>query len=246
MSALRVYWLDPNAPDSVFPDPALALDEPNGLLAMGGDLSPQRLRRAYAQGIFPWYNPDESILWWCPHPRTVFHTDRVHVSRRLKRTLAKADYAVTLDEDFNGVISACAGQRVGNPGTWLGPQMRAAYAKLHALGDAHSIEVWRDGLLIGGLYGVSLGRMFFGESMFSRETDASKIALVWLNRQLNAWGFPILDGQVGSDHLYRMGAVDMPRSKFLRYVEENRALAAPSGPWRFDLDVPGSVEHTGS
>ncbi len=239
-----MYWLDPNMPDGAFPDPALALDQPNGLLAMGGDLSPQRLRRAYAQGIFPWYNPDESILWWCPHPRTVFATDAVHVSRRFKRTLAKADYAVTLDEDFNGVISACAGRRAGTPGTWLGPQMRAAYAKLHALGDAHSIEVWRHGDLIGGLYGVSLGRMFFGESMFSHERDASKIALVWLTRQLNAWGFPILDGQVGSDHLYRMGAFDLPRSKFLHHVAEYRDKPAPPGPWRFELDVPCSAEHT--
>ncbi|GAB3682893.1 leucyl/phenylalanyl-tRNA--protein transferase [Salinisphaera aquimarina] len=245
MSALRVYWLDPNTSEGVFPDPELALDEPNGLLAMGGDLSPNRLRRAYSQGIFPWYNPDESILWWCPHPRTVFSTDAVHVSRRLKRTLAKADYAVTLDQDFNGVISACAGRRAGNPGTWLGPQMRAAYAKLHAMGDAHSIEVWRSGNLIGGLYGIALGRMFFGESMFSTERDASKIALVWLARQLQAWGFPIIDGQVGSAHLYSMGAVDLPRSKFLRYVDEAVRQPAPDTPWRFDIEVPRAPEHLG-
>ncbi|ROO32362.1 leucyl/phenylalanyl-tRNA--protein transferase [Salinisphaera orenii] len=246
MSGLRVYWLDPNTPDGAFPDPELALDQPNGLLAMGGDLSPQRLRRAYAQGIFPWYNPEESILWWCPHPRTVFQTDHIHVSRRLKRTLARADYAVTLDRDFNNVVLGCAGTRDGNPGTWLGPEMRAAYAKLHALGDAHSIEVWRDGRLIGGLYGVALGRMFFGESMFSRERDASKIALVWLGRQLQAWGFPLIDGQVGSAHLYRMGAVDLPRSKFLKLVRTERARPGPASPWRFTIDAPQSRDHTGA
>jgi leucyl/phenylalanyl-tRNA--protein transferase len=246
VSGLRVYWLDPHTPNGAFPDPSLALDEPNGLLAMGGDLSPQRLRRAYAQGIFPWYNPDESILWWCPHPRTVFATDGVHVSRRLKRTLAMADYAVTLDEDFNSVIGACAGVRAGNPGTWLGPEMRAAYAKLHALGDAHSVEVWRNGDLIGGLYGVALGRMFFGESMFSRERDASKIGLVWLARQLHAWHFPLLDGQVGSDHLYRMGAIDLPRSKFLKIVREAVQLRGHPGPWRFDIEVPDEPTHIGS
>ncbi|MES1946390.1 leucyl/phenylalanyl-tRNA--protein transferase [Salinisphaera sp. C84B14] len=245
MSGLRVYWLDPNTPDGAFPDPELALDEPNGLLAMGGDLSPARLRRAYAQGIFPWYNPDESILWWCPDPRTVFDTGAMHVSRRLKRTLAKADYAVTLDEDFNSVISHCAAVRAGNPGTWLGPEMRAAYAKLHALGNAHSIEVWRDGMLIGGLYGVAIGRMFFGESMFSRERDASKIALVWLARQLHAWGFPLLDGQVGSGHLYRMGAIDLPRSKFLKIVRQSIDKPAPQAPWRFDIEVPASPQHIG-
>lgn len=240
-----MYWLDPNTPDGAFPDPELALDEPNGLLAMGGDLSPSRLRRAYAHGIFPWYNPDESILWWCPDPRTVFDTGDMHVSRRLKRTLAKADYAVTLDEDFNSVISHCAAVRSGNPGTWLGPEMRAAYAKLHALGNAHSIEVWRDGALIGGLYGVAIGRMFFGESMFSRERDASKIALVWLARQLHAWGFPLLDGQVGSGHLYRMGAIDLPRSKFLKIVRQSIDKPAPQGPWRFDIEVPASPQHIG-
>lgn len=240
-----MYWLDPSTPDGAFPDPSLALDQPNGLLAMGGDLSPQRLRKAYARGIFPWYNPEESILWWCPDPRTVFFTDRVHVSRRLKRTLARRDYAVTLDGDFNSVIGACAVSRKGEPGTWLGPEMRAAYAKLHALGDAHSIEVWRDGQLIGGLYGVAMGRMFFGESMFSRERDASKIALVWLARQLHAWGFPILDGQVGSDHLYRMGAVDLPRSRFLRVVAEASRQPGIASPWAFDIHVPADPAHIG-
>lgn len=243
MSGLRLYWLDPSQPDGEFPDPRLALDEPNGLLAMGGDLSSARLRLAYANGIFPWYNPDESILWWCPNPRTVLPTDGIRISRRFKRTLGKADYAVTLDRDFEGVISRCAGARKGNPGTWLGPEMRAAYARLHREGDAHSIEVWRHGRLIGGLYGIALGRMFFGESMFSVERDASKIAMVWLARQLNAWGFPIIDGQVGSGHLYRMGAVDITRSEFLRTIHETRDQSAPPSPWSFDIAAPSLDRH---
>ncbi|MDA3919344.1 MAG: leucyl/phenylalanyl-tRNA--protein transferase [Salinisphaera sp.] len=243
MSGLRLYWLDPNQPGSDFPDPALALDEPNGLLAMGGDLSPERLRRAYASGIFPWYNPDESILWWCPNPRTVLPTNRIHISRRFRRTLDKADYAVTLDQDFAGVIACCAGERRGNPGTWLGPEMRAAYTQLHAEGDAHSIEVWREGRLIGGLYGLAQGRMFYGESMFSRDRDASKIALAWLARQLRAWDFPLIDGQVGSGHLYRMGAIDLPRRDFLRIIEATRGQAAPASPWRFELAAPQAAAH---
>jgi len=243
MTTLRVYWLDPAIPEAAFPDPRLALTQPNGLLAMGGDLSPQRLRRAYASGIFPWYNPDESILWWCPNPRTVFDTSAIHVSRRLARTLRQGDYAVTLDHDFDAVLAACAGPRRGNPGTWLGPDMRAAYARLHALGDAHSIEVWHHGHLVGGLYGIALGRMFFGESMFSHKTDASKIALVWLTRQLATWGFPLLDGQVGSGHLYLMGAQDMTRADFLRQIHILQQQPAPDTPWRFTLDVPAASRH---
>lgn len=243
MTPLRIYWLDPDIPDAAFPDPRLALAQPNGLLAMGGDLSPQRLRRAYASGIFPWYNPDESILWWCPNPRTVLDTDAVHVSRRLARTLNRGDYAVTLDTAFNDVLAGCAGPRADSPDTWLGPEMRAAYAQLHALGDAHSIEVWHHGELIGGLYGIALGHMFFGESMFSRQTDASKIALVWLARQLADWGYPMIDGQVGSGHLYRMGARDLPRSDFLTIIDNLQKGMEPPVPWRFTIDVPASASH---
>src|SRR5699024_3129254 len=145
MTSLRIYWLDPEIADAAFPHPRLALTQPNGLLAMGGDLSPRRLRRAYASGIFPWYNPDEPILWWCPNPRTVFDTNAVHVSRRLARTLNRGDYAVTLDRDFRGVLAACAAPRADSPATWLGPDMRRAYTRLHELGDAHAIEVGRRG-----------------------------------------------------------------------------------------------------
>ncbi len=243
MSGMRLYWLDPNQPDGAFPDPSLALAEPNGLLAMGGDLSPQRLLRAYSLGIFPWYNPDESILWWSPDPRTVFPVDGVRISRRFQRTLARADYAVSLDRDFAGVIRQCAALREHREGTWLGPEMRNAYIRLHELGHAHSIEVWRSGHLIGGLYGVASGRVFFGESMFSTQADASKIALAWLARQLHAWGYRYLDGQVGSPHLYRMGAIDLPRAQFLAAVHEPAPIDAPPSPWHFAIDAPRNRAH---
>ncbi|RJS94996.1 leucyl/phenylalanyl-tRNA--protein transferase [Salinisphaera sp. Q1T1-3] len=246
MSGLRLYWLDPNQPNGAFPDPRLALNEPNGLLAMGGDLSPERLLRAYDLGIFPWYNPDEAILWWSPDPRTVFPTDGLRLSRRFRRTLAKTDYAVTLDRDFPGVIRQCAALREQTEGTWLGPEMRAAYQQLHDRGHAHSIEVWRDQRLIGGLYGLARGRVFFGESMFSLETDASKIALAWLCRQLDAWGFTLLDGQVGSGHLYRMGAIDLSREKFLGAIAARPAPGAEIGAWRFDIDAPQHESHLGN
>ena len=230
-------------PDGAFPDPSLALDEPNGLLAVGGDLSPTRLLNAYDIGVFPWYNPDETILWWSPDPRTVFRTDSVHVSRRLRRTLNQGHYAVTLDHAFERVIRTCAALREDKEGTWLGPEMRRAYTDLYRQGHAHSIEVWQHGQLVGGLYGVARGQVFFGESMFSTIADASKIALVWLARQLAAWGFTLLDGQVGSPHLYRMGAIDLPRHEFLAAVRQRgRAPCSPSR-WAFDLAAPQSIAH---
>jgi len=243
MTAVRLVWLDPSDPDAPFPDPSLALEQPNGLLAMGGDLSPRRLRNAYARGIFPWYNPEESILWWSPDPRTVFSTDGVHVSRRLDRRLRNPEFAVTMDRDFTGVLSGCAAPRRGQPGTWLGSEMRLAYHRMFKHGDAHSVEVWQEGRLVGGLYGVCLGRMFFGESMFSRVSDASKLALVYLARQLRVWGFPLIDGQVGSPHLYRMGARDLPRRVFIRMVSELVQKPEVETPWRFDIPVPKAPKH---
>ncbi|ROO26133.1 leucyl/phenylalanyl-tRNA--protein transferase [Salinisphaera japonica] len=243
MNGPRLYWLDPNVPDGAFPDPALALDEPNGLLAVGGDLSATRLINAYDIGVFPWYNPDETILWWSPDPRTVFHVNDVHVSRRLRRTINKGDYAVTLDLAFEQVIRTCAALREDAEGTWLGPEMRAAYTELHHQGHAHAIEVWKDKELVGGLYGVARGNVFFGESMFSTVPDASKIALVWLARQLAAWGYELLDGQVGSPHLYRMGAIDMPRAEFLATVRRGQTSRDSKGYWAFDIDAPQHARH---
>lgn len=243
MKPNRLHWLDPDNPDEPFPDVAQALTEPNGLLAIGGDLSPRRLLNAYRNGVFPWYNPDEPILWWSPDPRTVFLPDQIHVSRSLRRRLLSRDYAVTVDQAFDAVTDLCAAPRRSQRGTWLGPEMRQAFRDLHALGHAHSVEVWRRHGLIGGLYGLAIGRVFFGESMFSREPDGSKIALAYLARQLAAWGFKLLDGQVGSPHLYRMGAIDLPRSAFCRILQHHIVAAPASGGWRFDIPVPNDVMH---
>ncbi len=239
---LRLQWLDPRNPREPFPPVENALRDPNGLLAIGGDLSVHRLLRAYAQGVFPWFNPDEPILWWAPDPRAVLYCDRLHVSRSLRRSLRRVDYAVSLDRAFDQVITACSERRAG--GTWLGGAMQLAYLELFRRGHAHSVEVWRDGRLIGGLYGVVLGRMFFGESMFSRATDGSKIALYYLCRQLLAWGMPLLDCQVGSSHLQRMGAEFLPRERFQQQLQQAATgPARPLGSWRFDIAVPDDPRH---
>ncbi|MEO6696524.1 MAG: leucyl/phenylalanyl-tRNA--protein transferase, partial [Gammaproteobacteria bacterium] len=179
-------WLSPE--DQIFPDVNLALREPDGLLALGGDLSPERLLAAYRKGIFPWYNEGQPILWWSPDPRAVLFPSRVKISRSLRKTLRQGRYRITLDQAFRSVIEGCAAPRNGVPGTWISRAMMEAYTELHERGYAHSVEAWRDGQLVGGLYGVALGRVFFGESMFSRSPDASKVALASLARQLAVWG----------------------------------------------------------
>lgn len=242
-SPVRLHWLDPRNPHQPFPPAHLAMREPNGLLAIGGDLSVTRLLRAYAQGIFPWYNPDEPILWWCPDPRSVLAPSALHVSRSLRRTLRRCDYAVTLDRAFDGVLDGCAGPRASSRGTWLGDDMRRAYRQLHDRGYAHSVEVWRDGALVGGLYGVALGRVFFGESMFSRIDDGSKIALYWLCRQLDAWAFDLVDCQVSSAHLSSLGAIELPRSDFLRRLALALDGAQPPAAWRFEIERPDDPAH---
>jgi leucyl/phenylalanyl-tRNA---protein transferase len=235
---IRLPWLDPAQPEQAFPSVDTALREPNGLLALGGDLSPIRLLNAYRQGVFPWYSEGEPILWWSPDPRCVFRPDSIRASRSLHKILNKNDYLVTLDKDFTGVINACAEPRVSQRSTWLRPEMIAAYIRLHREGWAHSAEVWRDGELIGGIYGVALGHAFFGESMFSHAPNGSKIALFWLARQLAAWNFTLLDGQVGSPHLYTLGATDLPRTTFIG--ELRAALKYPDrhGQWAFDIATP--------
>lgn len=240
---IRLHWLDPRDPRQAFPPPHLAMHDPNGLLAVGGDLSTTRLIRAYSQGIFPWYNPDEPILWWSPDPRAVLTPDGLKVSRSLRKSIRRADYAVTLDTAYGEILLACAGTRRQSRGTWLGADMRQAYEQLHLHGYAHSVEVWRDGALVGGLYGVALGRAFFGESMFSRADDTSKIALFWLCEQLRAWGFRLVDCQVASEHLRSLGAVDLSRERFLNLLRPAVALPGRTGAWRFDLAVPSAREH---
>ncbi|GAB0150053.1 MULTISPECIES: leucyl/phenylalanyl-tRNA--protein transferase [Marichromatium] len=214
-----------------FPDVSQAMREPNGLLAVGGDLSTTRLRQAYRHGIFPWYSEGDPILWWSPDPRSVLIPEQVHVSRSLAKRLRRADHRVTFDRDFAAVIRACAAPRADEAGTWLVPEMIDAYERLHAQGLAHSVEVWRDDELIGGLYGVAVGKAFFGESMFSRASDGSKIALVQLCRRLAEWGFGLIDCQMHTHHLQRMGAEEIPRRDFIARLERFCALPGHDHSW---------------
>jgi leucyl/phenylalanyl-tRNA--protein transferase len=219
-----------------FPSPELA--EPNGLLGVGGDLDPQRLLAAYRQGIFPWYSQGQPILWWSPDPRMVLRTSSLKVQRSLVKRVRQRPYEITLDRAFADVIARCAtAPREGQAGTWITEAMQRAYVRLHELGHAHSVEAWLDGALVGGLYGIAVGRCFAGESMFAAAPDASKIAFVHLVRQLERWGFPLVDCQLHTPHLERFGASEVPRAQFL---DELRALVVqPSrlGPWTFDEDL---------
>jgi len=208
-------WLEPHSPPEAFPRVEQALDEPNGLLAVGGDLKPERLLAAYRRGIFPWYSRGQPILWWSPDPRTVLFPDALHVSRSLRKRLRQGRYALSVDTAFAQVIKGCAAPRARQPGTWITPEMELAYCRLHALGRARSIECWAAGELVGGLYGVALGRVFFGESMFSRRSDASKVALA----HLCTLGYALIDCQLPSAHLARLGAVTLPRRRFLRLLD---------------------------
>ena len=213
--------------DIAFPPAELALADPEGLLAIGGDLSPPRLLEAYRHGIFPWYSAGQPILWWSPDPRMVFRSDGVHLSSRFRRGLRTSTWHVQADTCFASVIEACAKiPRAGQRGTWITPAMRRAYGEMHALGHAHSIEVFDDGRLVGGLYGVAVGGMFFAESMFSAESGGSKVALAALAAHLRALGWPMFDAQIENPHLVRMGAEVMPRADFLREV---RTLTTSDG-----------------
>ena len=197
-----------------FPPISTALHEPNGLLAAGGDLSVERLIAAYKSGIFPWYSAGQPILWWSPDPRMVLYVDEFRVARSLRKTVAQKRFEVRVDADFEAVIHGCAAPRPTQGGTWITTPMLQAYLRLHQRGFAHSVEAWRDGRLAGGLYGVAIGRMFFGESMFTREPDASKVALVHLVARLHHAGVPLLDCQQETAHLARFGARPVPRAQF--------------------------------
>ncbi len=202
-----------------------------GLVAVGGDLSPERLLLAYRSGIFPWYD-EEPILWHSPDPRCVLPLGALHVGRSLRRVIAHGRYSVKLDTAFGSVISRCrSAPRPGQDGTWITPEMQAAYIELHRLGYAHSVEAYEGGELAGGLYGVSLGRMFFGESMFSERPNASKVALVHLAERLASWGFPLIDAQVATPHTTAMGAVEWPRSRFLAALKVELAHETRRGTW---------------
>ena len=205
--------------------------DPNGLLALGGNLSPELLLSAYRQGIFPWYGPGEPILWWSPDPRMVLRPQAVHISRSLSKALRNRRYEIRIDTAFIEVMRACAAPRGEGQGTWIGEAMIEAYARLFDLGYAHSVETWIEGQLAGGVYGVALGRMFFGESMFSHQRDTSKIALVHLCRYLQQHDFPLLDCQMHTEHLHRMGARTMARSAFCTEVRQLTDMPAKLGPW---------------
>ncbi len=234
-----IPWLGPSDP---FPPVARALAEPNGLLAAGADLSPTRLIDAYRQGIFPWFNPGEPILWWSPDPRMVLVPGELKISRSLAKILRNRPYEVRMDTAFAAVMAGCAAPRRGQHGTWISAEMIEAYTRLHQLGVAHSVETWIDGELAGGLYGVALGRMFYGESMFSRARDASKIALVHLVWQLSRWGFGLIDCQMSTPHLASLGAREIPRTAFQRQVAELIQYQAVPSPWRLDADLLQNLE----
>ena len=229
-----IPWLDSGDP---FPEVERALAEPNGLLAAGADLSLPRLLEAYRNGIFPWFGHDQPILWWSPDPRMVLFPAELKVSRSLARTLRNARFEVRADTAFDAVIEGCRQPRRGESGTWITEEMTEAYGTMHRAGFAHSVETWLDDKLVGGLYGVALGRAFFGESMFARVSDASKVALVALARQLQHWGFGVIDCQMNTAHLASLGAREIPRAEFTRRLRELVHYAPVPVPWRLESTI---------
>jgi leucyl/phenylalanyl-tRNA--protein transferase len=229
-----IPWLEDDQP---FPPVERALREPNGLLAAGGELSVQRLLQAYRNGIFPWYSEGQPILWWSPDPRMVLRPSEMAISRSLRKRLRNFDYEIRTDTAFEDVMRACSHPRADQAGTWITPEMAAAYGALHRAGYAHCVETWANGHLLGGLYGVSIGRMFYGESMFSRAADTSKIALAHLARQLERWECGLIDCQMSTSHLASLGAREMPRGRFMRILTELVNYPTRLGAWRFDDDL---------
>lgn len=229
--AQGLVWLGADDPVDQFPDPEQALPKPNGLLAAGGDLSPARVLAAYRQGIFPWYQDGQPILWWSPDPRAVIPVGRMHISRGLRRLLRSGRYQLSLDQDCAGVINGCMGPRNGRAGTWITVDMRLAYLELHDMGHVHSIEVWDDHTLVGGLYGIALGRVFCGESMFSVHKNASKVAMACLDRLLCETGFEMMDCQMYTPHLGSLGAQAMSRRRYLEKLKDWSGKPPTRTPW---------------
>lgn len=219
-----------------FPDPESALTHPNGLLALGGNLSPRRLELAYRNGIFPYFQNGESLRWWSPDPRAILFPERIRISTTLRRRIRQAHYTVTFDRAFDRVIQHCGALRTDVSSTWIDDRIVRAYQRMYAIGRAHSMEVWRGNELVGGCYGVAYGGAFFGESMFSHASDASKVALVYQARQLERWGFKLIDCQFPTPHLSRMGAEAVPRTRYLSLLREALLLPDRPAPWRFDAD----------
>ncbi|WP_428034904.1 leucyl/phenylalanyl-tRNA--protein transferase [Amphritea sp.] len=228
-----IPWLDPKSND--FPPITQALEEPNGLLAAGGDLSGNRLIEAYRHGIFPWFSPGEPILWWSPDPRCTLTPGQIHISRSLRKAIRSTEFEITFDRAFAEVIAACAAPRSYSDGTWISTPMQKAYTQLHQQGIAHSVELWQNGKLTGGLYGIAMGRLFFGESMFSRATNTSKIAFAFLARQLEKWGYALIDCQVENNHLTSLGAGCISRAEFKQYLDQHLE-AELNHHWHFDID----------
>ncbi len=233
----------PESGDDKLRFPPVEAATPEGLLAIGGDLSAERLLEAYRHGIFPWYNPGQPILWWSPDPRTVLYPDRIRISRSLRKTLRRGHLCVTFDTEFRAVMLACAAPRAQHPGggTWITDDMVQAYCALHGQGMAHSVEVWKGRELAGGLYGVALGGVFFGESMFTRVTDASKVALAALANRLRQWGYRLIDCQVPSPHLTSLGAEEIPRAQFLAELETGLNRPGRHGRWSETIATPGLI-----
>ena len=229
-----IRWLSDRDP---FPPVETALSEPNGLLAAGGDLTSTRLLDAYRHGIFPWSADDEPMLWWSPDPRMVLFVDEMRISRSLRRRIRARVLTVTVDTAFSQVVAGCADARRDGEGTWITSEVAAAYGELHRRGHAHSIETWHGKDLVGGLYGVSIGRMFYGESMFARVSDASKVAFAFLVRQLARWRFEMIDCQMSTPHLASLGAREIPRRQFLARLQDLTAAAPVPIPWRLDEDL---------
>ena len=230
---MSLSWLNPKEAPS-FPPTSQALTEPNGLLAIGGSLDANWLLSAYSQGIFPWYEEGQPLLWWSPDPRLILEPSRVVVSRSLRKLIRKRVYTISFDADFLSVISACQSSKGRKESTWITSEMRVAYVNLHKLGHAHSVEVWHDEKLVGGLYGIAVGKVFFGESMFSSQANASKLALVALSRQLQVWGFGLIDCQVYSDHLVSMGAVALSRVEFQDALTPLLSSRTHPGAWQYN------------
>lgn len=229
---LRIFCLDPDNPNQSFPHINEALNEPNGLLAIGGCLSRQRLLNAYRQGIFPWYNKGDPILWWSPDPRLVLFPDQLNVSRSLHKTLRKTETSVTWDQAFIQVIEACSAPRKDSNDTWISNEIQLAYIHLHEAGHAHSVETWHNGQLVGGLYGVAIGQVFFGESMFHRKSDASKIAFVSLVQFLKSWGYQLIDCQVETPHLKSLGAQEIDRRVFAKLLDAYCEASVCQSAWK--------------
>jgi leucyl/phenylalanyl-tRNA---protein transferase len=234
----RPYWIPRGANLNDFPPLEAALEHPDGLLAVGGDLTPNRIIVAYRLGIFPWYDDDDPILWWSPAQRMVLFPECLSVSRSLRKTIRKNKFTVTMDQNFREVIKECAGPRRKQEGTstWITDEMREAYCQLHDYGFAHSVESWYEGRLVGGLYGIALGKVFFGESMFSHETDASKVAFAHFVWQLQRWGYELIDCQVRTNHLQSLGAVEIPRQEYRALLDRLCKVPGHAGAWQFDTE----------